>query len=63
MAKEEIRYSDIFVQALTNKIPCIYSGLIHSSFKQVFSLYMDSLVLQMSASTMSHCKKQMLALP
>lgn len=36
MAKEEIRHSDIYVQALTNKIPCVDSGIIHSSFKQVF---------------------------
>lgn len=35
MAKEEIRYSDTYVQALTNKIPCVDSGVIHSSFKQV----------------------------
>lgn len=35
MAKDEIRYSDIYVQALTNKIPCVDSGVIHSSFKLV----------------------------
>ena len=35
MAKEEIRYSDIYVQALANKVPCADSGVIHRSLKQV----------------------------
>lgn len=35
MAKEGIRYSDIYVQALMNKIPCVDSGIIHRSFKKV----------------------------
>lgn len=44
MAKEEIRYSDIYVQALTNKnIPCVDSGIVKSSFKQVlFSAHRSS---------------------
>lgn len=35
MAKEGIRYRDIYVQALTNVIPCVDSGIIHSTFKKV----------------------------
>lgn len=46
MAKEGIRYSNIYVKALTNKIPCVDSGIIHSSFKKVL----------FSALVLSFCK-------
>lgn len=63
MAKEEIRYSDIYIQALTNKkVPCADSEVVQSSLSKSFSLHIGSLVLQMRASRMSQGKKQMLAL-
>lgn len=35
MAKERIKYNDIYVQALTKEIPCVDSGIIQSFFKKV----------------------------
>lgn len=51
MAKEEIRYSDIYIQALANeKVPCVDSGLFTVRLRKSFSLSISPFVLQTSQS-------------